>query len=99
MLVDYFFLLILQLFPPLQVRDIFDFFGGGPGLVQLLKDALDMVPLLHVAAGLGEGIGNDLPNAHHALHDLLLALLAARRASLGVVHTVALLCHVRSRAG
>lgn len=83
----------MQLLPPLEVCDVLYLLGGGTSPLQLLEYALHVVPLLHVAARLGEGVGHNLPNADHALQDLLLALLATGRAALGVVHAVPLLRH------
>ena len=99
MFVDGLLVLVLQLLPALQVGDVLYLLGGGAGLLQLLEDALDVVPLLHVPGGLAERVRHHLADTHHALRDLLLALLAARRAALGVLHDEPLLRHVRWRCG
>lgn len=93
MFIDEIFIFILQFFPTLQVSDVLDFFRGCPGSLQLLEDALDMVPLLHLSRRLAEGVGHDFADAHQPLHDLVLAFLAPCSTTFGIFHTVPLLCH------
>lgn len=94
MFIDELLVFVLQLLPALQVRDVLDLLRGGPRPLQLLEYALDVVPLLHLARGLAEGVGHHLPDANHGLLDLVLALLTARGAALGVFHDEPLLRHV-----
>lgn len=94
MLVNEVFVLILELLPALQLSQVFDLLCGGSGSFQLLKNAFDMVPLFHLPRRLAEGVGNDLSDAHDALHDFVLAFLASRGAALGVLHDEPLLRHV-----
>lgn len=94
MLVDELLVLVLQLLPALQLRQVFDLLRGGSGSFQLLKNAFDVVPLLHLPRGLAERVGHDLSDAYYALHDFILALLAPCGATLGVFHQEPLLRHV-----
>ena len=85
---------VLQLLPTLQICDVLDLLGCGSGSLQLLKDTLHMVPLLHVSCWLAERVRHHLPYPHYALLDFVLAFLTACSASFGVLHQEPLLCHV-----
>lgn len=54
--VDELLVLILQLLPALQVCDVLDLLSDSPGLLQLLKDTLYLVPL-HLPGNSLNGLG------------------------------------------
>lgn len=98
MLADLLLLSIFQLLPAFQLCEVLNFLCGGPGPLQFLKHAFDVVPLFHVTPRLREGIGHHLADAAHTLHNLLLAFFAASCAALGIVHTEPLLGHLTGPA-
>lgn len=94
MFIDELFVFIQQLLPAFELREVLDLLRGGSRPLQLLENALHMVPFFHLPSRFTERVWYDLSDTYDTLCNLVLALFASCSATFGIFHEEPLFRHV-----